>query len=56
MDSLKKIRTDAVGRELKSTMATQLHSAYDEVLKEELPPRLCELLRRLDQSFEHRFR
>lgn len=55
MDSLKKIRSEAVGRELKSTMTTQLHSAFDDVLKEKLPARFDELLRRLDQSFEHRF-
>jgi hypothetical protein len=50
MDALKKIRREAVGRELKSTMATQLHATYDDVLKQELPPYFHELLRRLDQS------
>jgi hypothetical protein len=49
MDSLKKIRSEAVGRELKTTMATQLRATYNDVLKEELPPCFHDLLRRLDQ-------
>jgi hypothetical protein len=53
MDSLRKIRNEAVERELKRTMGTQLQAIYSDVLSEELPPRFQDLLRLLDQRLEN---
>jgi hypothetical protein len=50
MKTLQDIRDEAAGRELKGSMTTQLHAAYDDVLTQELPPHFHELLRLLDQS------
>jgi hypothetical protein len=53
MDSLRKIRNEALERELKRTMSTQLQAIYGDVLSEELPPRFHDLLRLLDQRLEN---
>ena len=52
MDILEKIWNDAPRREFERTMGTELHAVYDAVLKEDLSPRLRQLLRRLDGGSE----
>jgi hypothetical protein len=45
---LTQINDEAFRRELTRRLATPLHETYDDVLKQALPSRLQELVRRLD--------
>ncbi len=49
MDGLKRLRSEELHSKLRSEIAKQLHTVFDDVLKDELPPRLQDLLRHLDQ-------
>jgi hypothetical protein len=48
MDSLKRLRNEELKSKLEREFSKQLHEIYDPVAKDALPPRLQELLQRLD--------
>jgi hypothetical protein len=50
MDYLEQIRNQECTQKLTRVMADGFHRAYDHVRNEELPPRLQELVRRLDAA------
>jgi hypothetical protein len=50
MDYLEQIRSHEFTHKLTRLMGDGLHRAYDHVPNEELPPRLQELIRRLDAT------
>jgi hypothetical protein len=50
MDSLAKLRNDEHVSTLQREFGKQLHAIYDAVAKDELPPRMAELIQRLDKS------
>jgi hypothetical protein len=50
MDGLKRLRDEELHSRLRSEIAKQLHTAYDAVLKDELPPQLKDLMRHIDQT------
>ncbi len=49
MDRLKRLRNEELHAKVRGEIAKQLHAAFDDVLKDELPPRLQDLLRHLEQ-------
>ena len=48
MDSLKRLRNEEIKSTLHREIGKQLHAMYDPVASDELPPRLEELMQRLD--------
>jgi hypothetical protein len=48
MDSLKRLRNEETQSTLQREIGKQLHAMYDPVAKNELPPRIEALMRRLD--------
>jgi hypothetical protein len=50
MDSLKRLRNEEIKSKLEREFGKQLHAIYDPVAKDKLPPRLEELLQRLDAT------
>ncbi len=49
MDRLKRLRNEEIKSSLHREIGQQLHVMYDPVAKDELPPRLEELMLRLDE-------
>jgi hypothetical protein len=49
MRALKRLRGEDVQSSVRSEIAKHLHAEYDHVVKEELPPRLEKLVRRIDE-------
>jgi hypothetical protein len=49
MDSLKRLRDEELQSTLYREFGKQLHLAYDHVAKDQLPPRLEELMQRLKE-------
>jgi hypothetical protein len=51
MDSLRRLRNEEIKSTLHREIGKQLHVMYDPVAKDELPPRLEELVERIDERF-----
>jgi hypothetical protein len=49
VDSLKRHRNEEIKSTLQREIGKQLHAMYDPVAKDELPPRLEELMLRIDE-------
>lgn len=52
MDSLKRHRNEEKKLTLQREIGKHLHAVYDGVAKDELPPRLHELMQRLENTFD----